>query len=457
MQIFVSHDSRDRNHYVDLCQRLVASEVPYWDAGSMPAGATLQEKLREGIKVCDACIFVATDNSVDSQWCLAELGAFWGAGKPVIPYVAGDDVAEKRLPPYLRELVWARSAESAVHDACHAARQRRRDYPAVLVTSYPNDGDSLVEIKRLLESARGRFTTARLIQYSAAHAVPLLEVLSDWRVSVQMLLIHPAQLLINQNYPLMDFQLSKLRTFHSSPDFGENIEVRYYLQPASLRGIAVPNVMCAVGWYTHEEYWLYGHRNATVIAQGPDVGTTGLWEMFARVFSAMWSNAIAEQDDARNLSRLLTMSLADDHAQTRLDGIVVRGHGIASGSTCDGPGTLAQQSEYLSKHIDLQKFWHGTINVSVSPRAVVWKSKTPTLSRVRWSDHQPPEDFCLAPCEIEVLGTRYSAYVYYPHPRTKTQNFQSPSIIEIIAPRLDALSYGSAVTVYLDNSMFAVW
>jgi TIR domain len=88
MQIFLSYAQEDRTIYSELCKMLLAGGQSYWDADSMPLGAMLQDKLREGIRACDACLFVATQHSIASKWCLAELGAFWGAGKPVIPYIA---------------------------------------------------------------------------------------------------------------------------------------------------------------------------------------------------------------------------------------------------------------------------------------------------------------------------------------------------------------------------------
>ena len=58
----------------------------------------LAEQLRESIRDCEACVFVATHNSVSSTWCAAELGAFWGAGKNVMIYVADSSLKDEQLP-----------------------------------------------------------------------------------------------------------------------------------------------------------------------------------------------------------------------------------------------------------------------------------------------------------------------------------------------------------------------
>src|SRR5262249_14747818 len=62
------------------------------------AGASLAEQLRVAIVESKVCVFVATRDSVASNWCGAELGAFWGAGKPVVIWVAEASIPEAELP-----------------------------------------------------------------------------------------------------------------------------------------------------------------------------------------------------------------------------------------------------------------------------------------------------------------------------------------------------------------------
>lgn len=60
-------------------------------------GHTFVRVLGRRFKRSDACVFIATGNSVRSRWCHAETEAFWGAGKPVLVYVAdskGNDIAK---------------------------------------------------------------------------------------------------------------------------------------------------------------------------------------------------------------------------------------------------------------------------------------------------------------------------------------------------------------------------
>lgn len=61
----------------------------------MAIGQSLADQL---VRTCEACVFLATKCSVDSAWCMAELGAFWGAGKQVIVSLAEAAVREAQLP-----------------------------------------------------------------------------------------------------------------------------------------------------------------------------------------------------------------------------------------------------------------------------------------------------------------------------------------------------------------------
>ena len=57
---------------------------------------------------CCLCIFVASKKSVESSWCGAELGAFWGAGKPILVYLAEASMPDELLPQIVQGDVWER-------------------------------------------------------------------------------------------------------------------------------------------------------------------------------------------------------------------------------------------------------------------------------------------------------------------------------------------------------------
>jgi hypothetical protein len=120
----------------------------------LKAGKSLKEQLRDAISKCEVCIFIATKNSVTSQWCLNEIGAFWGAGKMIILYAAHHDI-EKDLPPLFTGDYWTSNAREVIRQVKEELEElAEKASSAVFETSLPesirpnselDDGD-----KRLL-------------------------------------------------------------------------------------------------------------------------------------------------------------------------------------------------------------------------------------------------------------------------------------------------------------------
>ena len=110
MSIFVSHSSQDEALYSNFCLTLDGSGIERWDQDTMAVGPSLADQLREAIRICDACVFLATKRSVESKWCMAELGAFWGGGKSVIIFLADPEIDEAQLPAQFQGNLWTRDA-----------------------------------------------------------------------------------------------------------------------------------------------------------------------------------------------------------------------------------------------------------------------------------------------------------------------------------------------------------
>lgn len=130
-------------------------------------------------------------------------------------------------------------------------------------------------------------------------------------------------------------------------------------------------------------------------------------------------------------------------------GVVVAGHGAASGASGSYPGgTLALQiPHFLARGLDLRGYHLGTINVDISPLRFVPRRPAITVRDVAWTDRIPPEDFSFFPCELEHAGVRHDGLVYYPHPETKVEHFQNESIVEVLSDHLAGLAVGDTVVL----------
>ena len=141
-----------------------------------------------------------------------------------------------------------------------------------------------------------------------------------------------------------------------------------------------------------------------------------------------------------------------------LKGIVVKGHQVASRPSDIYPyGTLEKQKPLFKKlGLDLDHFYNGTLNISISPNTFEMTSPEITLEHVEWTDLHPPETFSFSRCTLIYRRTRYAGWVYYPHPETKIRHFENPSIIEILTTYAPGVQYGDEVEIELNRDEITV-
>ena len=143
-----------------------------------------------------------------------------------------------------------------------------------------------------------------------------------------------------------------------------------------------------------------------------------------------------------------------------VQGIIVSGYGVASGRNPESPfpkGSIELQIPVFQRlGLDLTWVYPGTINVSVSPKRIRIVNAWRTLRDVEWTSNWPPEHFSFSPCEIEHQDTRHRAMIYYPHVETRTDHFQDPHVVEILAERIEHIGPGSDVTLWVNADQVGV-
>jgi CheY-like chemotaxis protein len=109
MTVFISHSFDNKPEFENVVDALTRSQVSFWKPAEIQAGGgSLRDQLRDAVNQCSVCIFIATHSSVKSNWCGAELGAFWGAGRPIIVYLADSSLDKTDLSPIVQGDVWER-------------------------------------------------------------------------------------------------------------------------------------------------------------------------------------------------------------------------------------------------------------------------------------------------------------------------------------------------------------
>lgn len=182
MTVFISHSFENKPEFENVVEALKNAGVAYWDPVDVKPGLLLRDQLRKAIECCNVCIFIATHHSMQSSWCGAELGAFWGASKPVIVYVAESTLKEAQLPPIIQGDVWERRIKRVVERARELTLQKETNEDSQ--TAVPNLDDSTINQVTLAVSAiTGYLGEAEaLAARNQGLAFALMQTLSSWRL-----------------------------------------------------------------------------------------------------------------------------------------------------------------------------------------------------------------------------------------------------------------------------------
>lgn len=145
----------------------------------------------------------------------------------------------------------------------------------------------------------------------------------------------------------------------------------------------------------------------------------------------------------------------------QVPGCVKKGYGVASGrlqSPRFPDGTIAMQIPFFRDlGLDLSAYFPGTINLSIAPYQYAIKQAKYTFENVKWSPNDPAEDFSFFDCQLILdLDRVFNGLIYYPHPETKPEHFQSPDILEILAPSIDGLAYEDRLMLAVNSQQINI-
>lgn len=174
-----------------------------------------------------------------------------------------------------------------------------------------------------------------------------------------------------------------------------------------------------------------------------------------------------------------------------VEGVVVRGHGVASGLSPSTPypgGTIALQlPHFAARGLDLSSIHPATINVDITPCRLSILRPAHTFRDVQWTNLHGPETFSFMRCWLSrvmrpvgdgesatppgsedshhdnfdshhdnfdlhhpVAAASHDGWIYYPHPETKPMHEQPPAVLEVLMPLVPGLTYGDTVILHVD-------
>lgn len=136
-----------------------------------------------------------------------------------------------------------------------------------------------------------------------------------------------------------------------------------------------------------------------------------------------------------------------------IEGIVISGHGVASGKGKDSrypEGTLILQMPFFkAKGLDLSHYYKGTINIDIAPYHYAIKTPTHYIEGVDWSPYIPPENFYFFQLQLEFKGQLYDGIIYMPDPKTKVDHHQLATMLEVMMPPIPGIQGGEKVRLFI--------
>ncbi|QBY06002.1 hypothetical protein E2K93_17245 [Thalassotalea sp. HSM 43] len=134
-----------------------------------------------------------------------------------------------------------------------------------------------------------------------------------------------------------------------------------------------------------------------------------------------------------------------------LKATVVKGHQIASGQNPNTPykdGSIVIQAPLFKQHgVNIDHMYKATINLDIAPYQLSIVEPDHQIIDLPWCDAIAPETFSFCHCQLNVNEQTYAGLIYYPHPETKPDHFQRAHVVEVIAPFIKEIQYGSQVTL----------
>jgi hypothetical protein len=100
--------------------------------------------------------------------------------------------------------------------------------------------------------------------------------------------------------------------------------------------------------------------------------------------------------------------------------------------------------------LDLEGCYLGTLNLDIRPCTFKLRDPEFIFRDVRWTELHPAEHFSFTRCTLAYKAAVVPAWIYYPHPETKSRHFHDPSLMEVMAPRIPEIRLGDAVEILVD-------
>jgi len=262
MKVFLSHSFQDEAVYSTLRLALHAEGIRLWDRQEISAGESLSVQLQEAIRSCSTCVLIATRRSVESSWCNAELGAFWGSGKRVILFMVDPDLAESVLPPQFKGMVRANSVHELIKGLNRSSSNEEstndKSYLQLPPRSHDSISSAFSDVIGQIRRNQIQVMNAELIQHSSEVAHQLILSLLSHGVDTELYLqdYETAMQLCGEGIRTrISMRVACYPRIIQEMNFANRFVLKQYQSPASLNGVRLRlnngDRVLILGWYTY--------------------------------------------------------------------------------------------------------------------------------------------------------------------------------------------------------------
>ncbi len=107
----------------------------WFDQRNLPAGSPIDSTIQKAIDTCSAILFVATNNSVRSEYCQAEIARGLKKKKTIVSLCLDPDVDLPMRLDVLKYIDFSSSFEGGLKELCRFLAQARQESPSTPVTN----------------------------------------------------------------------------------------------------------------------------------------------------------------------------------------------------------------------------------------------------------------------------------------------------------------------------------
>ncbi len=160
MKAFISYAREDRqakDRVVAALEEIDGLDLFYDE--QTPSWESIEQVILKQLPDCACCVFLSSENSIKSPWCLLEVGAFWGAGKPVISYRPGD-VEPLGNAPIVGKLARGVSSPEALRNEIYHLIEGARAESVDESSDQPTVHDAVLEVLNLVRGLDSKISAS---------------------------------------------------------------------------------------------------------------------------------------------------------------------------------------------------------------------------------------------------------------------------------------------------------